>query len=77
MEADRLGAVGQMMLDGIFQKVSVLKEFTKEHLLDEIAKFVACNDQVCHNPSLMSYTKFFPVSHSPSPIMSLFKTASW
>ena len=47
MEAVKEEAKMQSMLDGIFQKVSGPKEFTKDHLLDTIARFIACNDQVC------------------------------
>ena len=47
MEAVKEEVKTQSMLDGIFQKVSRPKEFTKDLLLDTITRFIACDDQVC------------------------------
>lgn len=41
----------QPTLDGIFQKVSSPKEFSKDFLLDSVTRFIACNDQVSFVPS--------------------------
>ena len=57
MEATKEEAKAQTTLNGIFQKVSGPKEFSREYLLDAITRFIACDDQVS-----------FPHSNSSVPI---------
>jgi len=42
------------MLDGIIKKVEVLKEFSKDNLMDSLMKLIICDDQVSAHNSIKS-----------------------
>ena len=46
METSRTAGKKQSTLDGIVTTVAPLKEFSRDGLLEAVAKFVACDDQV-------------------------------
>ena len=48
MQEVKLNSKGsaQTKLDGIFEKEKTLREFSREGVLEAVAHFVACDDQV-------------------------------
>ena len=53
MVAEKAGT-SQTMLNKLFVKLEVVKEFTKENLLQAVTKFIAIDDQVsCPTPCLL------------------------